>query len=297
MQCRAAVGDRDRCARAPRRPAVSLRVLAAVDRAAADLAGIPGARSRAAPARRVSRRAGNRSGDRQPAVPDAPVRGSADPELDFISDPKAIAAAAIDALATLGFVGVVELEEPMWRGLSDFFGAPLRPTFINTTTSESIESDAPALELEVSAATLDLISRGPPRTRSSTGIRSEAPGCRRRRLTSCGRRRSQTSSCDSATLRFCRRPSHARARTRSRSSAGGLRRSRGDTRTCWRRFSWSWSKPAMSCRATVSGSKGCRRRRAGASPPRRAQPSGCEAAVGMIAPVGGRPLPLSDLGL
>jgi hypothetical protein len=33
------------------------------------------------------------------------------PELDFISDPHAIAAAAIDALATLGFVGVVELEE------------------------------------------------------------------------------------------------------------------------------------------------------------------------------------------
>ena len=83
MQCRAAVGDRDRCARAPRRPAVSLRVLAAVDRAAADLAGIPGARSRAAPARRVSRRAGNRSGDRQPAVPDAPVRGSADPGARF----------------------------------------------------------------------------------------------------------------------------------------------------------------------------------------------------------------------
>jgi hypothetical protein len=95
------------------------------------------------------------------------------PELDFISDPKAIAAAAIEALATLGFVGVVELEEPMWRGLSDFFGAPLAPMFINTTASESIGSDAPSLELEVSAATLDLISS---RTAADTIVYRHALG-------------------------------------------------------------------------------------------------------------------------
>lgn len=80
------------------------------------------------------------------------------PELGFIADPTPIAEAAIEALAALGFVGVVELEEPMWLGLSEFFGAPLSPMFLNTTTSQSIESDAPALELEVSAGTLDLLA-------------------------------------------------------------------------------------------------------------------------------------------
>lgn len=79
------------------------------------------------------------------------------PELDFIADPLAVADSAIDALATLGFVGAVELEEPMWCGLSEFFGVPLSATFVNTTASESIGSDAPALELEVGAQTLELI--------------------------------------------------------------------------------------------------------------------------------------------
>jgi hypothetical protein len=64
----------------------------------------------------------------------------------------------------------------MWRGLSEFFGAPLVPAFVNTTTSEVIESDAPALELEVSAGTLELISS---RTAADTivyrdALRSEA---------------------------------------------------------------------------------------------------------------------------
>lgn len=80
------------------------------------------------------------------------------PELDFITDPEAIALQAIAALKTLGFVGIVELPEAMWRGLSTFFDTHLSPMVINTTAAESVGSSAPALELDVTADTLDLIS-------------------------------------------------------------------------------------------------------------------------------------------
>jgi hypothetical protein len=80
------------------------------------------------------------------------------PEADYMTDPEQIASDAIAALHTLGFVGIVELQEPMWRGLSAFFDAPLSPKFINTTAAESLGSTAPALDLDVTAQTLELIS-------------------------------------------------------------------------------------------------------------------------------------------
>lgn len=80
------------------------------------------------------------------------------PEADFLTDPERIASDAIAALGTLGFVGIVELQQSMWQGLSEFFDVSLSPQFINTTVSESISSTAPPLELEITPRTLDLIS-------------------------------------------------------------------------------------------------------------------------------------------
>lgn len=80
------------------------------------------------------------------------------PEREFITEPEAIAADTIEALETLGFVGVVELQDSMWDGLSDFFGVRLSPTFLNATASQSTGSDTPVLDLDVSARTLELIA-------------------------------------------------------------------------------------------------------------------------------------------
>jgi hypothetical protein len=80
------------------------------------------------------------------------------PDTDFITDAEPIASDAIGVLQTLGFVGIVELQAPMWQGLSAFFDTPLKPRFINTTSDESILSSGAALELDITARTLDLIS-------------------------------------------------------------------------------------------------------------------------------------------
>ncbi|MGH2871107.1 MAG: hypothetical protein ACRDL5_01435 [Solirubrobacteraceae bacterium] len=79
------------------------------------------------------------------------------PAMGFIEDPEAIATAAIGRLETLGFVGVIELAEQVWSGLSAFFSAKLVPTVTNETAVEGRSSDAPALDLDLSARTLELI--------------------------------------------------------------------------------------------------------------------------------------------
>ena len=58
------------------------------------------------------------------------------PDAGFIADPEAIAQDAIESLQTLGFVGVVELPEAMWLGLSDFFEAHL---FRRSSTTRSLK--------------------------------------------------------------------------------------------------------------------------------------------------------------
>lgn len=58
------------------------------------------------------------------------------PPLDFISraDAEATAEAAIERLETLGFVGVLELGQPTWAGLTDFFDVQLTPVRANVTS-------------------------------------------------------------------------------------------------------------------------------------------------------------------
>jgi hypothetical protein len=53
----------------------------------------------------------------------------------FIADEdlESIAQAALERLEELGFVGLMEDRDAMWRGLSDHFGAELRPVRLNVT--------------------------------------------------------------------------------------------------------------------------------------------------------------------
>jgi hypothetical protein len=57
------------------------------------------------------------------------------PELGFAaqSDVEAIASDAIDRLDALGFIGVLELDERVWRGVEKLFGVKLNPIEVNVT--------------------------------------------------------------------------------------------------------------------------------------------------------------------
>jgi hypothetical protein len=81
------------------------------------------------------------------------------PELDFIrhDDLDTLVSEAIRALETLGFVGILELGDSMWRGLSGFFGVSLTPVHLNTTAAKRENSNALSVNAEISTRTLDLI--------------------------------------------------------------------------------------------------------------------------------------------
>lgn len=75
-----------------------------------------------------------------PAIDNAMCRMllEADPRLPRAgfadrADIESIAAAAIEQLEALGFVGVLELGESVWRGVADLFGVKLEPMRLNVT--------------------------------------------------------------------------------------------------------------------------------------------------------------------
>ncbi|MGP0032956.1 MAG: hypothetical protein ACLP4R_00010 [Solirubrobacteraceae bacterium] len=81
------------------------------------------------------------------------------PELGFIAPEQVdyIASRAIAALESLGFVGVLELGDSIWSGLSRFFEVSLTPMRLNTAGAEDPCGDAPDVKLEITARTLDLL--------------------------------------------------------------------------------------------------------------------------------------------
>jgi hypothetical protein len=83
------------------------------------------------------------------------------PEQEFIAaeDVEDVAERATSVLETLGFVGVVELADQMWSGLSQFFAVPLVPLHAHRTADQSAGSDMDAADLRVTTATLNLIER------------------------------------------------------------------------------------------------------------------------------------------
>jgi hypothetical protein len=87
-------------------------------------------------------------------VPDLRMPEQGFTAADDIAD---LASQAIAALETLGFVGVVELGDSMWVGLSRFFEVPLTPMRLNTTAAEGLTADAPDAKLKITEHTLDLL--------------------------------------------------------------------------------------------------------------------------------------------
>jgi hypothetical protein len=83
------------------------------------------------------------------------------PKSDFAepSSMEAIAADASEQLDTLGFVGVVELGDSLWQGLTRLFGVELEPNKLNAT--EEIGSPTPTAADDVLLTTkvLDLIEQ------------------------------------------------------------------------------------------------------------------------------------------
>jgi hypothetical protein len=93
------------------------------------------------------------------------------------SDVDAVAEAAIKAIETLGYVGLLELGESVWEGLSAFFGVALAPTHRNATASQSDTADAPAARRLMTPDTLDLLHA---RTAADTAVHRHvllASGC------------------------------------------------------------------------------------------------------------------------
>jgi hypothetical protein len=125
------------------------------------------------------------------------------PEDGFISadDIPAVASIAVAALDTLGFVGVLELGDSMWQGLSRLFGVDLAPVRLNATESLSVTANAPGAEFDITSRTLDLLEA---RTAADGIIYRNAlnlmwPGTPLKRLRGLPQWRSQTSSSVSAT--------------------------------------------------------------------------------------------------
>lgn len=86
------------------------------------------------------------------------------PACGFIAaeDVSEIAEQATAVLDRLGYVGVLELGDSVWRGLSQFFGVTLCPTHVNTTASqrdseEVWDADVAGSGLEITASTLELL--------------------------------------------------------------------------------------------------------------------------------------------
>ena len=104
------------------------------------------------------------------------------PVDDFIrtGDIESVVAAAVERLDSLGFVGVTELDEALWRGLSQHFGVTLSPVVANMTGWNGTLVDALPLSLNFTPRTLDLFAQ---RTAGDaliyehalrSGVRSEA---------------------------------------------------------------------------------------------------------------------------
>jgi hypothetical protein len=81
------------------------------------------------------------------------------PELGFIApeDVDDLAVRAIAALDGLGFVGILELGDLNWAGLSRFFEVPLTPLRLNITTADGLSPDPPGAKLEITQRTFDLL--------------------------------------------------------------------------------------------------------------------------------------------
>jgi hypothetical protein len=73
------------------------------------------------------------------------------------ADVPGVAARAIEALDSLGFVGLVELGDSMWKGLSAFFDVNLTPRTVNTTDGWRTTSAAPGIDLAITPRTLELL--------------------------------------------------------------------------------------------------------------------------------------------
>ena len=71
-------------------------------------------------------------------------------------DVSGVASRAIEALDTLGFVGLVELGDSMWKGISAFFDVIVTPTTVNTTDGWGAVSTAPGIDLAITPQTLEL---------------------------------------------------------------------------------------------------------------------------------------------
>jgi hypothetical protein len=72
-------------------------------------------------------------------------------------DAPGVASRAIEALDSLGFVGVLELGESMWNGISAFFDVSLAPVEVNTTEDWRLASAASGTEFAITQQTLDLL--------------------------------------------------------------------------------------------------------------------------------------------
>jgi hypothetical protein len=84
------------------------------------------------------------------------------PESGFAaeSDIEAIAGDAIDRLDDLGFVGVVELDESLWRGTEQLFGVRLDPVQVNVTGKVARPAAVPPAEPKLlTDHALDLIEQ------------------------------------------------------------------------------------------------------------------------------------------
>ena len=84
--------------------------------------------------------------------PRFPPAGFADP-----SDAEAIAADALARLDRLGFVGVMELGDAAWKGMSEHFGVELSQRSANVTGEKGVATGVIGKGLRVTAGTLDLI--------------------------------------------------------------------------------------------------------------------------------------------
>jgi hypothetical protein len=75
------------------------------------------------------------------------------------SDAERIATDALRALDDLGFVGVLELGDVLWPGLSELFGVVLEPVSAHVTGEESRPVELPAGDRVVTRETLTRIEQ------------------------------------------------------------------------------------------------------------------------------------------
>jgi hypothetical protein len=82
------------------------------------------------------------------------------PSSDFIAGPEraAIASDATAKLASLGFVGVLELGDMVWQGLSDLFGVALAPDQRNVTGGQGMRPETGPLSGPFTAHTIEVLA-------------------------------------------------------------------------------------------------------------------------------------------